>query len=305
MGRLHARAVARSQALDGDCTLALIVDRHLARAAGLTAEFGGEAADDLDRLVDVDAAIVAVPTAAHVETALRVIEAGRDVLVEKPLAVDVAQGERLVARALALGRILQVGHVEWYNPLWRRALAQAGVPKRIRVDRLHPPIERGLDIDVVQDLMLHDLDWVTRCLGDEIETFEARGTGRHPGELDSARVDLHFRSGCIASLRASRVHAARERRLEIEGSRGRVVVDLLAGASSRPAEAEGADISAGSLDPLGRQWRAFVEAVGSRKPPENDGRVGLDALRWVERVRARIGLAGAGAIGEDDSHFGG
>lgn len=297
MGRLHARTVAQSAARDGDCALALIVDRHCARAAALAAEFGGEAVDDLCRLADVDVAIVAVPTAAHVETALAVVEAGRDVLVEKPLALDVVRGEPLVARAEALGRILQVGHVEWYNPHWRAALARAGRPRRIEVRRLQPPSGRGLDIDVVQDLMLHDLDWVTRSVGGEVESFDARGAGRRGGALDVASVELRFRSGCVASLRASRVHSTRLRRLEIEGHLGRVEVDLLA---ASPSEGEAA-----RLDPLALQWRRFVEAVSKRERPDNDGRVGLAALGWVERVRARIRAVGAGEIGEDDSLVGG
>ncbi|MFO0689264.1 MAG: Gfo/Idh/MocA family oxidoreductase [Myxococcota bacterium] len=292
MGRLHARTVARSAERDGDCVLAQVVDRHLARAAALAAEFGGEAVDDLRRLDEVDAAIVAVPTAAHVEIALAVVEAGRDVLVEKPLALDVARGEVLVARSEALGRILQVGHVEWYNPRWREALARAGVPRRIRVERLHPASERGLDVDVVQDLMLHDLDWVIRAVGEEVVSLAARGATGATGALDVASVELRFRSGCIASLHASRIHARRVRRLEVEGSHGKVEVDLLA-----PGGPDGAS---GALDPLAIQWRRFVEAVSKHARPENDGRVGLAALRFVERVRAQIRAAGAEAIGADD-----
>lgn len=292
MGRLHARTVARSAERDGDCALAQIVDRHLARAAALAAEFGGEAVDDLSRLREVDAAIVAVPTAAHVETALAVVEAGRDVLVEKPLALDVARGEALVARAEALGRILQVGHVEWYNPRWRAALARAGVPRRIRVERMQPASERGLDVDVVQDLMLHDLDWVIRAVGDEVVGFAARGAAGPSSALDVASVELRFRSGCVASLHASRIHDRRVRRLELEGSREKVEVDLLA-----PSPADGAGHE---LDPLAIQWRRFVEAVAKRERPENDGRVGLAALRFVERIRADIRAVGAEAIGADD-----
>lgn len=297
MGRLHARTVARSAARDGACVLTAIVDRHRARAASLAAEFGGEAVDALARLREVDVAIVAVPTGAHVDTALRLLEAGLDVLVEKPLALDVARGEPLVVRAEALGRILQVGHVEWYNPLWRDALERAGRPSAIRVERLQPASERGLDVDVVQDLMLHDLDWVTRSLAEEVVSFEARGASRDGGALDVARAELRFRSGCVASLRASRVHATRRRWLAIEGSRARVEVDLLV---ASPAVSDPA-----SLDPLAIQWRGFVEAVSKRTRPENDGRVGLAALDWVERVRERIRASGTGEIGADDSLLGG
>lgn len=281
MGRLHARTVSQAAVQDEDCELTAIVDRHFARAGQLAREYGALALDDLGRLRDVDVAIVAVPTAAHVETALALVEAGLDLLVEKPLARDAEEGQRLVDRAEALGRILQVGHVEWYNPRWQEALARAGAPRRIRVRRLHPASERGLDIDVVQDLMLHDLDWLTRTFGDEIGSLEATGQGGPGGELELAEARIRFRSGCVAELSASRVHAARERWIEIEGSAGIVRVDLLA--ESDPASAD-----PGELDPLGRQWRAFMTAVATRVPPENDGRVGVAALRWVERVRSAI-----------------
>lgn len=285
MGRLHARTVAASAARDGDCVLAAIVDRHAARAQQLASEFATQPFDDPSRLAGIDAAIVAVPTAAHVETGVALLEAGLDLLVEKPLACDAGEGLRLVTRAEALGRILQVGHVEWYNQRWRAALARAGEARRIRVRRLHPASERGLDIDVVQDLMLHDLDWLSRGLADEIESIEATGEGPAGGDLDHASARLRFRSGCVAELEASRVHDVRERSIEIEGSAGRARVDLLL---DPPADAAGAAGEAPALDPLGLQWRAFVRAALTREPPENDGRAGVEALRLVERVRAAI-----------------
>ncbi len=285
MGRLHARTIAASAVRDGDCELAAIVDRHAARAEQLASEFGTRACDALRSLDGIGAAVVAVPTAAHVETGLALLEAGLDLLVEKPLACDAGEGLRLVRRAETLGRILQVGHVEWYNPRWRAALAQAGVPRRIRVRRLHPASERGLDIDVVQDLMLHDLDWSSRALGDAIESLEATGEGRSGGDLDRASARLRFQSGCVAELEASRIHDVRERWIEIEGSAGTVRVDLLL---ESPAGGAGSESDASALDPLGRQWRAFVRAARTREAPENDGRVGVEALRLVERVRAAI-----------------
>lgn len=261
--------------------LTAIVDRHAVRAEQLASAYHVAALDDLRRLRDVDAAIVAVPTAAHVDTALALAESGLDLLVEKPLARDAAEGMRLVERVERLGRILQVGHVEWYNPRWREAVARVGTPRRLRVWRLHMKSERGLDIDVVQDLMLHDLDWVTRTFGGEVDALEATGHGRSGGDLDEAEVRLRFRSGCVAELSASRVHESHDRRLEIEGSAGTATVDLHAPTGSE-------NEANGELDPLGRQWRAFVEAVATRKPPANDGRVGVAALVWVERVRAAI-----------------
>jgi predicted dehydrogenase len=289
MGRLHARTVAASAARDGDCALVAIADRHAARASRLAAEYGVAAVEELRGLPAADAAIVAVPTAAHLETALRLAEAGLDLLVEKPLALDVGEAMALVEGVAKRGRILQVGHVEWHNPVWRAALARAGRPRRITMQRLQPATERGRDVDVIQDLMLHDLDWVTRAVGEPIETLSAAGRRGERSALDEARVVLRFRSGCVALLWASRVHESRVRSLEIEGSLGSDAVDLLA------APAQGS----GGIDPLGIQWRAFVEAVLARRAPENDGRAGVEALRLVERVRGAI-IASEGGAGLDD-----
>jgi len=285
MGRLHARTVAASARRDGDCTLAAIVDRHAPRADRLAREHDVVAVDDTARLPAVGAAIVAVQTASHLEVAGRLLAAGLDVLVEKPLAASAAEGARLVRQAERAGRILQVGHVEWYNPAWRAALAEAGEPRRIEVHRMQPRSERGLDIDVVQDLMLHDLDWVIRAVGRDVVAIEAHGEGERPGDLDRAWAELRFHGGCVATLAASRVAPVRERRLAIAGSRSSAQADLDRVAGGGPGSA--------ALDPLGLQWRAFVEAVRSRKPPENDGRTGIAALEWVERVRAAIRDAGA------------
>lgn len=300
MGRLHARIAARTAALASELRLVAIVDRHAARAATLARELGVASCDEPGRLgaLGIEAVVVAVPTAAHVETGLAVLDQGLDLLVEKPLAIDARDATRLIERADAAARILQVGHVEWYNLLWRRALDRAGRPRRISVVRLQPRSERGLDVDVVQDLMLHDLDWVIRAVGEEVEDFTARGERGPSGALDEAEVRLRFRSGCEAGIRASRVHASRERWLEVEGDRGSVATSLLAGHAER---AGGRD---DELDPLALQWRAFARAVRSRKPPENDGRVGLAALAWVERVRERIRTDRAGGSGGHDPRVG-
>lgn len=292
MGRLHAATVAQSAARDGDCALVAIADRHAARAARLAGEYGVAAVEELRRLPAADAAIVAVPTAAHLETALRLAEDGLDVLVEKPLALDAAQALALVEGVAKRGRILQVGHVEWHNPLWRAALARAGRPRRIEMQRLQPASERGRDVDVVQDLMLHDLDWVTRAVGEPLASLRAAGRRGESSALDEARVVLRFASGCLARLTASRVHGSRVRALEIEGSRGTEFVDLLAAPAASAARP-------GERDPLGLQWRAFVEAVRERRAPENDGWAGVEALRLVERVRAAI-VAREGGVDVDD-----
>jgi len=294
MGRLHARTLARLAAGGCESRLVGIVDHHLDRAAALAREVGGEIAttgiatawEDLLERVDPDVAIVAVPTAGHAELAGLLLARGLDLLVEKPLAADVAEGEQLVARAQRHRRILQVGHVEWYNAAWREAAARVGRLQRIEVERISPIGERGLDVDVVQDLMLHDLDWLTRWVGEEVVELRAHETVWKGPRLDAVAAELRFRSGIRARLRASRLGLAPRRSARFEGTAGTATADLIA-RTVDASRAGGEDLpTALGPDPLEAQWREFVAAVRGREPPTNDGSVGLAALRLVARVQA-------------------
>ncbi|HPG26576.1 MAG: Gfo/Idh/MocA family oxidoreductase [Spirochaetaceae bacterium] len=286
MGTLHARTVARLAAGGEGGRLVGVVDRHPARAERVARALGARAGRDAAAFHgDVDAVIVAVPTADHVVLAEAALDAGLDVLVEKPLASDVASGRALVERAGRAGRLLQVGHVEWYEPAWRVAAERVGSIRRIEVERLGPPVERGLDIDVVQDFMLHDLDWTTRWLGGEVVSVEASGRRVRNALLDEAWARLELATGCVVELRASRVHASRRRTVRIEGTRGVAIVDLL---RHTVQLSPGGSIECPPVDPLESQWRAFLEARLHGAPPENDGAVGVAALEWVARVQQAI-----------------
>jgi predicted dehydrogenase len=301
MGRLHARTVSQVAASDGNCVLALVIDRHPGRAKAVAEEFGSAASTDLaDILPDVDAVIACVPTVEHSSVTEFLLEQDRDVLVEKPLAASVAEGQHLADLARRRGRILQVGHIEWYNQGWRDAIDVAGVPKTIEVERLNPASERGLDIDVVQDFMLHDLDWVTRLLGEEIVELKANGRRVIHDQLDEAEAELEFRSGCRVKLRASRVHEARRRIVKISGSKGSATADLL---TRRLIGVPGT--SELRADPLVLQWRDFLDCVRRRENPEADGSVGVAALAIVERVRELIERGSRSSSREDGSALSG
>ena len=175
--------------------------------------------------------------------------------------------------------------------MWARALDAAGKPERIRVERFHPPTDRGLDIDVVQDFMLHDLDCVRRYLPGDLTSLEATGRRVANDRLDEAQVRLVLAGGVRVELAASRVHAEKRRRVEIEGTSGQVVGDLLAGTIQR---VEGEPITAsasssGLAEPLDRQLADFLDACVGRTRPENDGAEGVASLELVDRVRDAIG----------------
>jgi predicted dehydrogenase len=304
MGRLHARAVRRLADRGLPCELTLVIDRHLGRAETLASEFGGSAASDSSALTSrVDAVVVAVPASAHFELARVLLDEGLDLFIEKPLAESVVAGEQLVRAAQAAGRVLQVGHIEWYNACLHRAAALAGVPQRIEVDRLHPPTGRGRDIDVVQDLMLHDLDWTTRLIGEPVTSVEASGRKVDGDRLDQAEARLGFESGCRVVLRASRVDSVRRRHVRIEGTHAVVELDLLSGR----IESDGQLVQAAPVDaagdPIELQWLDFLQAVEKREDPVNDGRVGVAALRLVDRVRDAIVFEAGSAGLDDDTRF--
>ena len=301
MGRLHARAIARRAERIGDCVLSVVVDRHAGRSHDVAEEFGGLASDSLDALRDAaDAAVVAVPTHAHDEVARALLVAGLDVLIEKPMSTSTARAREIDELARSRGRVLGVGHVEWYNPQLREAIRKAGVPRRIDVERLNPGVARGLDIDVVQDFMLHDLDWIARAVRDELALVSASGRAIVNDGIDEAEAELRFANGCRARLRASRVHSERVRSVEIEGAEATVRVDLLPAQTAIAPAAELVEV----LEPLDAEWADFLSACRTRQPPENDGSVGIAAIELVERVRGAIRLQPRSAARDHDPALG-
>ena len=198
---------------------------------------------------------------------------------------DLEQAGGLVERARVAGRVLGVGHVEWFNPGWRVALEQAGTPSLIEVERSSPPVERGLDIDVVQDFMLHDLDWIRRSVGLEIVRVAASGRRVRTEALDEVDAEVEFQGGLLARLRASRVDARRRRVVRVEGENGTIEVDLLTEGAGRPTAGNGDAVDARGGEPLDRQWADFLGACRSRMEPQNAANTGLETLRLVERIR--------------------
>ena len=184
-----------------------------------------------------------------------------------------------------------MGHVEWWNPVWSRVLEAAGEPVRIRIHRLQPPSEQGLDIDVIQDFMLHDLDWVRRRLGTADTLVEASGRRVANERLDEARVVLAFEGGTQVELVASRVHTARCRTIEVEGESGSASGDLnsatVVGSAGelrpRPFGAPGLQ------EPLDLQLADFLRACADRSRPINDAEEGVATLELVDLVRTEIG----------------
>ncbi|HET7441624.1 MAG TPA: Gfo/Idh/MocA family oxidoreductase, partial [Terriglobales bacterium] len=215
-GRNHARIYRQLEQQGEPVRLAAIADSDLARAQAVAKEFGVGAASDLRTLREpktIQAASVVVPTAHHLGVARTLMEAGIDVLIEKPLTTSLDEADELIALAKKHGRIAQVGHLERFNPAVRATLPLITQPMFFEVHRLSVFTPRSLDIDVVLDLMIHDLDIVLSFVKSPVSDIRAVGLPILSGKVDIANVRMEFDSGCVANFTASRVSTERVRKL--------------------------------------------------------------------------------------------
>lgn len=297
LGRHHARVYA---GLPG-ARLAGLFDIDRARAEDAARQHGGRVFDDLGGLLEeVDAVSVAVPTLVHHPVARALLEAGKDVLLEKPMTTTVAEAEDLIALARERGRILQIGHIERFNPAVDVLKATVSRPRFIEVHRLGAFSPRSLDVDVVLDLMIHDLDIVIALDGSEAVQVDAVGVPVLTPRVDIANVRLRFASGLIANLTASRVSAEKVRKFRAFSPRTYISADF----ARREAQVyrltdgplgpriESERTAAPDEEPLRRQLLAFVECARSRSEPAVAGADGLRALRLAHLILARIAEQG-------------
>ncbi len=293
MGRFHAQKLAALEASG----LVAVADASEARAKEVAGELGCAAETDFRRLLGrIDAACVAVPTERHHEVVGACLDAGVHVLVEKPLARSVAEADDLLARARAKRLVLQVGHLERFNPAFRALAAQPGRALFIDIERLAPFKPRGTDVDVVLDLMIHDLDLVLALARAEVEGVSACGFRVLTDAIDIANARIEFADGCVASVSASRVSQSAVRKLRVFRHDLYVSADLQGHSLRNVRRAEGgvseSEARFERTDALAVQTDAFLRAVRENSAPEvsgEEGRRALDlALRVGELIRKRL-----------------
>ena len=291
LGAFHAEKYA---ALDG-VTLVGVVDIDESRAGEIAARAPTTAHTDYRALLGrVDCVSVAVPTQFHFPIAHDLLTHGIDVLVEKPMTADLADGRALVEAAEQHGRILQVGHLERFNPAIRALTAIVTQPRFIECHRLAPFVERGTDVDVILDLMIHDLDVILSLVQGDVQAVEAVGVPVLSETVDIANVRMRFAGGCIANITASRVALKRERKLRIFQADTYVSVDYgdkhVRVCRRVPVDGEPTitveEHDLGSGDALADEIAHFVEAVRTRRRPLVDGRTALRALEVAELIRS-------------------
>jgi predicted dehydrogenase len=290
LGRHHARLAAT---LDG-AVLAAVVDQDEERARAAAAPSGAHASADARELLDrVDAVVIAVPTVDHLAVAKPFLERGVHVLVEKPMAALLDEADEMIDLARRSGATLAVGHSERFNPAVLAAMAHIRAPRFIEVHRLSGFPERSLDIDVVLDVMIHDLDIVLAMDGTDVASVEAVGAPVLTSKVDIANARVRFTSGCIANITASRVSHEKMRKIRVFQAGAYVSIDCAGPALEvgrlrpRPGERpaiEGGPVPFERAEPLKRELQDFVDAVRDRRAPRVTGEDGRRALRLATRV---------------------
>jgi len=294
LGKHHARLLA---GIDG-AQLVAVVDTAVDRAAAAAQATGARALSDYRELLgEVDAVSIAVPTELHRDVAMPFIERGTAVLVEKPLTKTVAEGEELVAAAAASGAILAAGHTERHNPAVSVVMPLVTTPRFIEVHRLGVFPDRSLDIDVVFDLMIHDLDIILAMVKGDATTVEAVGVPVLTDRFDIANARLRFSTGCIANITASRISKERVRKIRLFQPDAYVSIDyaeqevegyrLLRRGAERP-EIQGGKLPVTRDEPLRRELQDFVQAVQGRRRPLVTGEDGLRALKLAQTIADRM-----------------
>jgi predicted dehydrogenase len=296
-GRHHAEKYAACAA----ARLVAVVDRDAAAAQRLADRLGVPALTDAGELIGLaDAASVAVPTSQHLAVARRLLEGGLHVLVEKPIATSLADAGALIALAAARGRILQVGHLERFNAALLALDDVIDGPLFIESHRIAPFSERGTDVDVVLDLMIHDIDLIQLLVDRPLAGIDAVGVPVLSGRDDIANTRLRFAGGCVANVTASRVSFKSERRMRLFQRDAYISIDFSAGSATiarRDAAASGPvpgvaleQRTLGANDALMLEIEAFLGAIRGERPVAvsgEDGRRALDAALQITAALQR------------------
>jgi predicted dehydrogenase len=293
LGQHHARLLA---ALD-NVQLAGVVDINASRAQEIAAKYGARTFNSASDLVGhVDAVTIATPTVTHIDIAMPFVEAGVAVLIEKPLAARLEEADRLLEAAGRRGTIVATGHTERFNPAVAAALPLITSPRFVEIHRLGTFPERSLDIDVIFDLMIHDLDLLLTVAGSDVASIDAVGVNVLTPRVDIANARITFVSGCIANVTASRISRDRVRKARFFSHDAYVSIDYAAqevevyrlirveGQDGGRPTIQGGRLEVGNDEPLRRELADFAEAVRSGRSPGVTGQDGRAALALATRV---------------------
>ena len=292
-GRNHARVYRELKGAE----LIGVYDQSPQRAAAVAQEFQAPVLQGLEELQGrADAVSLAVPTVAHAQVGCKLLEMGLDVLVEKPMAVDLAEADALLSVARKNKRILQVGHVERFNPAVRAVEPILNRPLFFEVHRLGVFTPRSLDVDVIYDLMIHDLDILLALVKEMVTEVKAVGIPVLTDKVDIAHARLEFAGGAVANVTASRVSTERVRKMRFFQQHEYISLDYARRDALRigvkrpgPQPEFGFEkLNAPTVEPLHAELEAFIDASRTRKEPPTNGAAGRAALELAGRVMASI-----------------
>jgi predicted dehydrogenase len=289
IGRNHARIYSELESAE----LVGICDADEARAQEIAAEFGTEAVPTLDELISrIDAASISTPTVTHRDIGMQMLEAGKHVLVEKPISDSVDDAKAMIDLAHQRGLALQVGHIERFNPVMSQLEARLNSPKFIECHRLSPFPKRSMDIGVVLDLMIHDLEIVLHLVNSPIATIDAVGIHVLTRREDIANARIRFENGCVANITASRISPERMRKIRVFQGDAYLSLDYQ-DQSGWIYRKDGMEIGREEVEvekdePLKCELAAFVDCAARGEQPKVSGQEGAAALNVALEITRLI-----------------
>jgi len=296
LGNIHAKIYANMDSVE----LVGVVDANLAAAEKVAAEYGCKAYATSEELIKhIDAVSIVVPTSLHLETAKPFLDAGIHMLMEKPLAPSYEESLKLVELAEKSGVVFQVGHLERFNGGVMALAERVKKPRFLEVTRIGPFVARATDVDVITDLMIHDIDIVMSLVNSPITSIAATGTPVITDHIDIANVRLEFESGAVANVTASRVSTKQQRRIRVFEQAHYYALDYtkqemtVATAVDPVDDEQWSSIVSDKLDveprlPLNAQLAAFIDTINNGGSPLVTGRVALEAVRVAHTIKEKV-----------------
>jgi predicted dehydrogenase len=292
LGRFHAQKYAQLP----ESELVAVVDANAEVAKRVAAELGVEACTDSSQVLDrVDAVSIAVPTPLHFALGKAALEKGVHVLMEKPITSTLEEARTLVSLARQRGLVLQVGHLERFNPAIVAAVERLSTPRFIESHRLAPFKQRGTDVSVILDLMIHDIDLIQELVREPIESIDAVGASVFSGEIDIVNARIHFSGGCVANTTASRISLKQERKIRIFQDDAYLSIDMQQkiltvirkkdqAPVESPAQVSIEEESFDQGDALLAEIQSFLKAIREGTEPVVTGEDGLRALETAMQI---------------------
>jgi predicted dehydrogenase len=292
LGQHHARIYSEIE----EAELVTVVDIDKNKTDALAAQYGCQPYYDYrDILQKVDALSIVTPTTSHYTIAFDCLKAGKDILIEKPITENIDEADELIGLAEGKGCIIQVGHIEQYNPAVLAASEMITDPLFIESERLSPFLGRGTDVDVTLDLMIHDIDIILSLMAVPAKEIRAVGAKVLTDKIDVAKAWLEFENGCTALATVSRLSPEKLRRLKVSKKDSYIVVDYQTAEIKRYFK-DGKDIScaiskAEKKEPLKEELKDFMRCVKERKKPKVSAAEGRNALKVVMEITNKIRIA--------------